>query len=64
MVFQIRISPKHGHTLKESWDTSGYKIFTNTNEVWGERLDLPGVCIYVGFVGTATEGRFGLIKVT
>ena len=42
-VFQIRISPKHGRTLKESWDNSGYKIFTNTNEVWGERLDLPGL---------------------
>ena len=37
--------PKHGR--KECWDNSGYKIFTNTNEVWGERIDLPGTaCMY------------------
>lgn len=37
---QIRLPPRHGR--KESWEESGYKIFTNTEEVWGERMDLPG----------------------
>ena len=32
--------PKFGRN--ECWDNSAYKIFTNTNEVHGERLDLPG----------------------
>merc|ERR1719438_255830 len=35
----IRLLPKFGRN--ENWDNSGYKIFTNTNEVCGERLDLP-----------------------
>ena len=36
----VRLPPRHGR--KESWEDSGYKIFTNTEEVWGERMDLPG----------------------
>jgi hypothetical protein len=42
---QIRLPPAHGQ--KEDWETSGYKIFANTNEQWGERIDLPGDLIYL-----------------
>ena len=36
----VRLPPRHGR--KETWEDSGYKIFTNTEDVWGERMDLPG----------------------
>jgi len=41
----IRLPPACGP--KEDWDSSGYKIFANTNEQWGERIDLPGDLIYL-----------------
>lgn len=30
---------------KEDWETSGYKIFANTGEVWGERMDIPAASV-------------------
>jgi len=37
----IRLPPEHREGTPESWETSGYKIFANTGEVWGERMDIP-----------------------
>ena len=37
----VRLPPRHGRK-KDTWEDSGYKIFTNTEDVWGERMDLPG----------------------
>jgi len=36
----VRLPPEDRHG-PENWETSGYKIFANTGEVWGERFDIP-----------------------
>ena len=44
-VPQVRLPPEIRG--KENWENSGYKIFANTNELWGERIDIPGDLIYL-----------------
>ena len=39
-LIQVRLPPEE-RSGKEDWGTSGYKIFANTGEVWGERMDIP-----------------------